>query len=186
MHSLASRAGVPPRGFSLEVSGRPGSGRRLFVWGLLEEFAGEGVLYFDLVGRFTRYLYSAGGEAEGVSVVYTLSPEEMVSLMRGGEYGLVVLDSVPRLFFDTETGYKARWGAVAQVLYAGLRVALRGGRFVAVNYRSRRSFGETVFSPYFTHRVATEFKEGTLRVAKLYPVGGEIVLDYTWRRRSEL
>lgn len=168
---------IPRRGYSLEVSGAPGSGRRLLAWDAVEALRGEGpVLYIDLAGRYSYMLRTRGGVPEGVYVYTRGLPGEMISLIGGGEYSLVVLDSLPRLFFDIHASYRERWGVAALVLYTGLSLALRGGRFMALNYSSRRPFGDSVFAHYFTHRVGLSLEEGVLRVEKLYPGYGEIVL----------
>ncbi|GEM_PF-2483666 len=168
---------IPPRGYSLEVVGTAGSARRLVAWEAVDALLGEGpVLYVDLSGRYTHMLRLKGRVPEGLYLYTTPSPGDIVSLMEGGGYSLVVLDSLPRLFFDMEAPYRGRWGATALVLYTGLALAARDGRFIALNYLSRRPFGDSLFTHYFTHRVRVSAGGDGLRVEKLYPGSGEIVL----------
>lgn len=177
MFSLLVKNGfIPEKGFSLEISGPPGSGRRIPIWRAVEELSSERVLYLDLAGRYTHLLRTSGEAPETVDLYTSPSPYDAFSLILGGSYGLVVLDSIPRLFFDMEASYRARWGLTALVLDAGLRLVLKGGRFIAVNYASRRPFGETFFAHFFTHRVSASLGEEGLRLKKLYPGSGEIVL----------
>lgn len=157
---MSSLLRLLPRGFSLEVSGPPGSGRRLFVARLVEYVVERGgsVLYVDLAGTQYRLCRSGSGLCSSERVTFTRpgDPAE-AALLSFVDDDLVVLDSVPRLFFGFQAGYRERWGYVSSALLGGLRRASRGLGFVAVNYRSgEKSFGERVFASYFTHRVALE------------------------------
>lgn len=168
----------------LEVAGQPGSGRRVVVFDLLEELlAGGSGVYVDLAGSVGRAVASGRVRpGEGVwarlSVYREASAEGLVSLALSGSASVLVLDSLPRLLYGLEAGRRGRWGCAAAVLSAMLAGARSGLRSVVVNYASGgRSFGDAVFSHYFTHRVLVERGEAGIVARLVYPYP----LELQWR-----
>jgi len=168
----------------LEVAGQPGSGRRVVVFDLLEELlAGGSGVYVDLAGSLRRAVASGRVRpGEGVwarlSVYREASAGELASLALSGSASVLVLDSLPRLVYGVEAGRRERWGCAAAVLSAMLAGARSGLCSIVVNYASGgRSFGDAVFSHYFTHRLLVE-RVGAGVVARLvYP----LPLELQWR-----
>jgi hypothetical protein len=163
-------------GFSLEVSGRTGSGRRLFVLSLLPRLLGEGktAIYIDYSGTFWRLSRSNPGLGERVVFTSPGDPGEVVRIL-SGSYDLAVLDSIPRVFSRFGGSYREKWGVTAAILLAGLQMAGRGGGFIAINHSSGgRSFGENVFACYFTHRVVLEGEGRAPRAKLIYPFEADL------------
>lgn len=168
----------------LEVAGPPGSGRRVVVFDLLEELlAGGSGAYVDLAGSIKRAVVSGRvrpGEEPWVrlSVYREASAEGLVSLALSGLVGVLVLDSLPRLLYGLEARRRERWGCAAAVLAAMLAGARSGLRSIVVNYASGgRSFGDAVFSHYFTHRLLVERGEAGITARLVYPAP----LELEWR-----
>ncbi|QOJ79596.1 hypothetical protein IG193_03820 [Infirmifilum lucidum] len=145
-------------GFVLELAGRPGSGRREAARRLLSALGGT-ALYLDYSGTYWR---SRGGWG-GVSFESPGDPLELLSAFSTAGEGVVVLDSIPRVFHAFDLEYRARWGLVASLLGLAVDRASRGLGSIFINYWSGgRSFGEQVFSAYYTHRALVARQDGRL------------------------
>ncbi|AGT35364.1 MAG: hypothetical protein QXX32_02665 [Thermofilum sp.] len=165
-------------GFALEVSGRTGTGRRVYVFSLLSKLVKEGsnTVYMDYASTFWRASKLSRKESFLDKVVFTMptAVDDAFQLL-AGKHDFVVLDSIPRFFMRFGKTYREKWGIVASLLALGLRFAREGGGLIAINYASRgRSFGENIFASYFTHRVTLEEDSEGVRAKLIYPFEEEL------------
>lgn len=177
MLSTSELSGKLGRGFLLEIAGAPGSGRREVVFCILQEILEEGLgVYADFSGSVRRALVSGKVDFSAepwrkLRLLRETDPSALVSLALSGGYRAIVLDSLPRLFFSLGVERGKRWGCTAAVLSALLAAAEKGTAAIVVNYAARgKSFGEAVFTHYFTHRAFVEKKaEGSISARLVYP-----------------
>ncbi|RLE60827.1 MAG: hypothetical protein DRJ35_02210 [Thermoprotei archaeon] len=158
------------RAFTLEISGTQGSGRRLLVKKIVEKALNEGyrISYVNVSNRNIfpdqRVLTVNFNMAIGINA------QKLLELIMNGTYDVMILDNVPRMFFDVELPYRKRWGYVATILSTCLKKTREDKMFITINYRGRQIFGEKMFSNYFTHRVVTERNENRIIVSMIYPL----------------
>ncbi|WP_460025204.1 hypothetical protein [Infirmifilum sp. SLHALR2] len=153
-------------GFVLELAGRPGSGRRYAAYGLVSRLGGR-ALYLDYSGAAWR----SGGGWRGVSFETPDGPLELLSAFAGAEEGLVVLDSVPRVFHAFQLDYRSRWGLVASLLALAVDRASRGLGSLFINYwDGSRSFGERVLGVYYTHRALAARRDSRVILELYHPI----------------
>lgn len=129
---------------------------------------GYGVAYINLSNR--NVFPDPRVSTLNLDVSLGVNAWRLLELVSGGGYDVMVLDNVPRMFFDVELPHRRRWGYVAAVLSMCLRRTWEGVRFIAINYRGKSVFGEKIFSHYFTHRVITRLDEGRVTVSMTYPL----------------
>ena len=160
------------KGFVLEVSGSPGSGRREAVYKIIDVLGGDAI-YID----YAQTRWRSKGKWPGVEFITASDPLELLSATANANHSLMVVDSIPRVFHAFKLEYRARWGLVASLLALAVDRASRGLGSVFVNYWSMgRSFGEQVFAPYFTHRAVVRRDAGRQVLQFFHPLRGEVEL----------
>ncbi len=156
----------------LEVSGSPGSGRRLFVWGIIDVANKRGLKTAIIDAACSKkYVIEGGVDVYEVDLANTRI-EEIFYIP--WSYDLIVVDSIPRLFYDPDLPYRKRWGYVASILYMLLSLARKGRKSVLLNYYGKRPFGERILANYFTHRAVIRKVGEEIIIHQIYPTFREV------------
>jgi hypothetical protein len=160
------------QGFVIEISGASGSGRREAVQRFISE-TGTETLYID----YAQTSWRSRGKWRNVKFQTPGDPLELLSIIAGANYKLIVVDSVPRVFYAFNLEYRARWGLVASLLALALDKASRGLNSIFINYSSdSKSFGENIFAEYFTHRALVRREGDKITLSFYHPYKADIVM----------